>query len=212
MTPMDEREPALNTRQLAGLLDRMRGGDAQARNDLLNHVCDRLRRLTRKMLRGFVNVKRFAETDDVLQNALMRLLRSLETVQPQDMRQFFGLATVQIRRELIDLARHFYGPQGQGAHHASTPPAAGDESGPHRNEAVDLSRDPSHLAEWCELHQQIERLPGDERETVELIFYQGLQQNEAAELLGVSVRTVQRRWQTALVKLHQVLQGGLPGL
>ena len=41
---------------------------------------------------------------------------------------------------------------------------------------------------------------------------QQVQQAEAAELLGVSVRTVQRRWQTALLKLHQVLQGGLPGL
>lgn len=205
-------EPALNTRQLVVCLERMRGGDGKARDELLNHVCDRLRRLTRKMLRGFANVKRFAETDDVLQNALMRLLRSLETVQPQDMRQFFGLATVQIRRELIDLARHFYGPHGDGAHHASTPPAAADASGPRLNEPVDVSHDPSRLAEWCELHQQIERLPADERETVELIFYQGLQQNEAADLLGVSVRTVQRRWQTALLKLHQVLQGGLPGL
>src|SRR3954452_4040534 len=130
-------EPALDTRQLARCLERMRGGDAKARDELLNHVCERLRRLTRKMLRGFASVKRFAETDDVLQNALMRLLRSLETVQPQDMRQFFGLATVQIRRELIDLARHFYGPHGGGAHHASTPPAA-DGSGPRLNEPADV--------------------------------------------------------------------------
>jgi RNA polymerase sigma-70 factor (ECF subfamily) len=205
-------EPALNTRQLVNCLERMRGGDAKARDELLNHVCDRLRRLTRKMLRGYVNVKRYAETDDVLQNSLVRLLRSLEAVQPQDMRQFFGLATVQIRRELIDQARHFYGPLGAGAHHASTPPAAPGDSAAPRHEPVDASHDPGHLAEWCELHQQIERLPADERETVELIYYQGLQQNEAAELIGVSVRTVQRRWQTALLKLHQVLQGGLPGL
>src|SRR5213078_2084837 len=115
----------LTTRHMVRCLERMRGGDAKARDELLNHVCDRMRRLTRKMLRGFVNVKRYAETDDVLQNALLRLLRSL--------------ATVQIRRELIDLARHYYGPHGQGAHHASTPPPAADESGPRRNEPVDVS-------------------------------------------------------------------------
>jgi DNA-directed RNA polymerase specialized sigma24 family protein len=35
-----------------------------------------------------------------------------------------------------------------------------------------------------------------------LLFYQGLSQAEAAALLGVSVRTIQRRWHEALQKLH----------
>src|SRR5881227_1973174 len=185
MTPMDEA--ALNTRQLVHCLERMRGGDARARDELLGHVCDRLRRLTRKMLRGFANVKRFAETDDVLQNSLMRLLRSLETVQPQDMRQFFGLATVQIRRELIDLARHYYGPLGLGAHHASR---AGDDSAAPPPEPADSSHEPAELLSWCEFHQRIQALPADERELVDLLYYQGLPQAEAAAVLEVAVRTL----------------------
>src|SRR5206468_11164035 len=70
------------TVQLIGWLERMRAGDRSAREALFEHVCERLRRLTRKMLKGYPGVQRWAETDDVLQNALHRLLRSLNEVQP----------------------------------------------------------------------------------------------------------------------------------
>src|SRR5438270_11169773 len=100
-------DPPSLTAQLEGWLLRMRAGDASARGELLEHVCERLRRLTRKMLKGFPGVKRYAETDDVLQNSLLRLLRALDDVQPTSTREFLGLAATQIRRELLDLARHF---------------------------------------------------------------------------------------------------------
>src|SRR5438445_6691932 len=113
------------TVQLLGWLERMRAGDLTAREALFGHVCERLRRLTRKMLKGYPGVQRWAETDDVLQNALLRLLRALNEVQPSSAREFLGLAATQIRRELLDLARHFYGPHGTGANYASR---AGDDS------------------------------------------------------------------------------------
>jgi len=50
-------------------------------------------------------------------------------------------------------------------------------------------------------------LPEEEREIVSLLYYQGLSQAEAAAILGVSVRTVQRYWQSALLKLHDLLSG-----
>src|SRR6266851_5039265 len=59
------------TRQIEQLqiwIDRMQAGDPTARNELLRHACERLRRLTRKMLKGFARVKRWELTDDVLQN------------------------------------------------------------------------------------------------------------------------------------------------
>src|SRR4051812_10202529 len=93
-------------------LDRMRQGDAAARDELLRHVTGRLERLTRKMLKDYPGVRRWTETGDVLQNALLRLLRALADVQPATVRDFFALATVQVRRELLDLARHFQGPLG----------------------------------------------------------------------------------------------------
>jgi RNA polymerase sigma-70 factor (ECF subfamily) len=192
-----------------GCLERLRAGDLAARDELLGHLCDRFRRLTRKMLKGFPGVKRYAETDDVLQSALIRLLRAMQQVPPGSVRELFGLAATQIRRELLDLARHFFGPQGAGANQVSRPP--GDESTP-PYEKADLTHEPSALAEWCELHEQVGKLPDDEREVVDLLYYQGLSQAEAAALLSLSVRTVQRRWQAAVLRLHEVLQGRVPGL
>src|SRR4051794_9362283 len=92
--------------------DRMRGGDPAARDELLRATCGRLERLARKMLRRFPGVHRWAETGDVLQSALLRLLRALEQVRPASTRDFFGLAAEQMRRELLDLSRRFHGPRG----------------------------------------------------------------------------------------------------
>ena len=197
-----------NTAQLEGYLERMRAGDTTARDELFRRVCGRLERLTRKMLRDFPGVGRWAQTDDVLQNALVRLLRALPEVRPATMREFLGLSAEQIRRELLDLARHYYGPHGEGTNHATND----GDSRPPAYEKADQTHEPSTLAAWCEFHRQVRTLPPDEREVVDLLFYQELTQAEAAALLQVTVRTVQRRWQSALLKLHQILKGHWPGL
>jgi RNA polymerase sigma-70 factor (ECF subfamily) len=110
----------------------------------------------------------------------------------------------------LDLARHFYGPQGQGAHHATLGKGRDSETPPY--EKAHQSHDPSALAGWCEFHDQVRQLPHEEREVVDLLYYQELSQAEAAALLHISVRTVQRRWQSALLMLHQILKGQWPGL
>jgi len=199
-----------DTAQLESCLERFRCGDAAACDELLRQVYDRLRRLTRKMLRTFPGVKRWTETDDVLQNVLLRLVRALQHVQPASTREFFRLSTELIRRELLDLARHYDGPHGQGAHHYTN---AGNEiSGKPAYEKADDSQEPSALAIWCEFHCLVQDLPEEEREVVGLLFYQELTQAQAAELLRVTVRTVQRRWHAALVKLHDILKGHWPGV
>ena len=126
----------------------------------------------------------------------MRLVKALQSVKPATPREFLALASLQIRRELIDLARRCYGPEGIGANHESTPNAARDPA--------DGRDDASSLAQWTELHEQIDKLPDEEREVVGLLFYQGLTQAEAAEVLSSSLRSVQRRWHDALFKLHRV--------
>jgi RNA polymerase sigma-70 factor (ECF subfamily) len=198
------------TTLLQGCLDRMRAGDRTAQDELFRRACGRLEGLTRKMLKGFPGVHRWVQTDDVLQNALVRLLRALQEVQPATVREFFGLSAEQIRRELLDLARHYYGPQGQGANHA-TQSGHADPAHPHYEKA-DNSHEPCALAVWCEFHRQVSELPDDEREVVNLLFYQELTQAQAAALLNVTVRTVQRRWQSALLKLHRFLKGQWPEL
>ena len=112
-------DSSVHTTQLHGWLERMRAGDLAAREEMLRRLSARLERLARKMLRRYPRVQRWTDTEDVLQNALLRLLRALEQVQPGSMREFFGLAAEQMRRELLDLAKHFHGPLGVGANHAS---------------------------------------------------------------------------------------------
>ncbi len=190
-------------------LPRAVAGDAVAVDALLRHNCDRLTSLTRRMLGDFRRVRRWAETGDVLQNALLRLVGALREAKPHTPREFLALATLQIRRELLDLARKFYGPQGMGANQDSA--AAPGPHGPGPVDPADLSHEPCSLAQWSELHQQIDALPDEEREIVGLLFYQGLSQAEAAAVLNVSVRTVQRRWHAALCQLHGVWNEGRTG-
>jgi RNA polymerase sigma-70 factor (ECF subfamily) len=125
----------------------------------------------------------------------MRLLRALEATAVADTREFFNLAAAVIRRELIDLARHFHGPRGLGANHASSPafPAV---------EPVDRAEDPAALDRWTALHEAAGRLPAEEREAFGLIFYHAWTQERVAELFGVDVRTVRRRWCRAVELLH----------
>jgi RNA polymerase sigma-70 factor (ECF subfamily) len=201
------------TVQVQGWLDRLQAGDESARKELLNCACERLTRLTRKMLKGYPRLKRWEQTDDVLQNAAVRLYRALGQVRPASAADFFRLAALNIRRELLDLAKHYYGPQGQGAKHASVARAQGDESGtPAAYEPPAPGGGPDRLAAWTEFHAQIDRLPDEERETFDLLWYQGLSQAEAAALLNVSERTIKRRWQSARLKLHEALHGELPEL
>jgi len=201
----------MQTTQIQGWIDRLRAGDEAARKELLNCACERLTRLTRKMLRGFPRVKRWEETDDVAQNAVMRLYQSLAKVQPASAADFFRLAAVNIRRELLDLAKHYYGPRGHGANYGSLGPRRNSESEPHPGrEPPDKITGPERLAAWSEFHTQVEKLPEEERELFDLIWYQGLSQAEAGALLGISERTVKRRWASARVKLHQALQGEMP--
>jgi RNA polymerase sigma-70 factor (ECF subfamily) len=52
----------------------------------------------------------------------------------------------------------------------------------------------------------IESLPEEERETFGLVRVQGMTHNDAAAVLGVSVKTVQRRLNRALPLLAQELR------
>ncbi len=198
---------------LQGVLDRLKAGDISARNELINCACERLNRLVRKMLNDYRGVRRWEETGDVFQNAMLRLCRALSTVTPDSPRDFYRLAALQIRRELIDLARHHYGPMGGGANHASQAPASPNQSGitPPAYEAADLSQEPGRLALWTEFHRQVDLLPDDERETFDLLWYQELTQLEAAAIVGTSDRTIKSRWRSARLKLHAALGGILPG-
>jgi RNA polymerase sigma-70 factor (ECF subfamily) len=198
--------------QIQVWLDRLRNGDAAACEQLLRCACQRLRNLARRMLRLYPNVQRWEQTDDVMQNAALRLYRTLQQIPVQTVRDFFRLAALNIRRELLDLAKHYYGPQGHGARHASISDNSSSKShDAERLEPLDLSHEPSRVAAWSEFHLQIEKLPELEREVFDLLWYQGLSQAEVAKLLQLSERTVKRRWLSARLALSEALKGDIPG-
>lgn len=193
--------PEATDTQLQNLIELAASGQESARQALLDHACDRLLRLTRKMFHGYPNLRRWEQTDDVFQNSLIRLHRALGEVQVDSVRHFFNLAAVQVRRELLDLAKHHFGPHGIGAnHHTDGKPA--DDAGGSLHGKDDEPKDP---AEWTEFHKQVESLPDEEQEVVNLLWYEGLTQDETAKLLGISLRTVKRRWHSARLKLYEVL-------
>jgi RNA polymerase sigma-70 factor (ECF subfamily) len=187
--------PGQTTTELQHWLDLLKSGDEQGRTRLLDRACERLRKLARRMLRGYPLVRRWEQTGDVLNAAMLRLFRALLEVQPESLRHFFNLAAQQIRRELIDLARQHARLDGQTE---LTTEVAADRD------------EPGTLAQWTEFHAKVEGLPDEEREVFSLIWYEELTQAEVADLLKVSTRTVIRRWQNARFLLGGALYGHEP--
>ena len=175
------------------------GGARNRREELLEIACERLVQLTRTMLRDYRRVKRWEETDDVCQTAMIRLSRALHSTTPASPRDFYRLATLQIRRELIDLARHYYGPEGRANSHQRFARTLG--GGTPAYDRADSADSPSQMVAWREFHEQVDLLPEEEREVFDLVWYQGMMHTQAAELLNVSARTVKRRWQSACLRI-----------
>ncbi|QDU18267.1 RNA polymerase sigma factor [Urbifossiella limnaea] len=192
-----------NTLALEGLLVRLRAGDPAARDEIIRACQKRLEALARKMLRKYPAVRRWAETGDVFVAAALKLLKALEKVPVADTRAFFGLAARIIRNELIDLARHFLGPRGIGANHASDP-------GQDTPEPAAPADDPAELERMAAFHEAVEDLPAEEREVVGLMYYHGWTQAQIAELLDRDERTVRRRYCRAVELLAERLGDNYP--
>ena len=133
------------------------------------------------------------ETDELLGSVVAELLRALRTIRPQTVRQFFALATQHMRWQLNDLARRL----------DKQPRAAAlAESG------VEAPPSSSHFGLSPNARRMlgaIESLPEVEREVFDLVRIQGLTHAETAEVVGVSVKTVQRRLNRARLLLAEQL-------
>ena len=185
-----------DTAHLNDCLERWSKGEREAANELLRATGARLERLARRMLRSFPNVRSQADTGDVLQNSLVRLLRSLRTMRPATTRDYFNFAAVHIRRELLDLARQS---KRRGAPDVFGVPGVSDS----RPEPV--VETPADFEFWVRFHEAVDKLPNEEREVVGLVFYHGLKQKQIAELFGVNERTIRRRWYRACTNLRTLM-------
>ena len=147
-----------------------------------------------------------------MQAALIRLHRSLKEVRPDSKRAFFGLAATQMRRTLIDLARHYYGTYGLGKNYNSVAGRPDESIGsPLENAASKKRSKPDDLERWTAFHEAIDSLPDEEREVMSLVWYGGMLQKEVATTLEVSERTVIRRMNKARLLLNELLENRKPG-
>ena len=200
------------TNEAEGLLNRHRKGDASARQDLIRLAQVRFTTLARAMLRRYPHVRRWEQTDDLMNAALLRLNRGLEDVKPESVRHFDNLVASQIRRELIDLARSYHGPEGLGANHHTDGTSPDARLAQVAEGSGSTSGRPETLEDWAAFHEAVGRLPPEEGEVFHLLWYQGLSHAQAAEALGVATKTIQRRWVSAKLLMAEAFRGEKPVL
>lgn len=191
-------------------LQRLGRGDLSARDRIIELCSDRLRALAHRMLGRFPGVRRWEDTDDVFQNAAMRLHRALGDTNLDAPRSIMALAATQLQRELVDLARRYSGPFSHAANHGTNvmPRTAGEDGPDHH---VDhRPADDTNLDRWTLFHEAIARLPDDEREVFHLVWYLGADQKTIAALLNCSERTVKYRWKSAREAVRAALDGQPP--
>lgn len=199
-------EGSLSNDRVRLLIERVGEGDEQACAELINHTAERVVTLTRRMFKGYERLGRWEQTDDIGQNVMVRLWNALKASRPTTPAAFHRLAALQVRRELIDQVRRYFGPEGVAAHHVSNVEAdPSSSSPPPAYEAAESTHDPASLARWAEFHERAAALPDEERAVFDLVWYQGVSQNEAAALLEISERTLKRRWLAARLALGRVL-------
>jgi RNA polymerase sigma factor (sigma-70 family) len=172
---------------------------------LLSRAVDRLHVLCRSML--YQSYPRLArpplnlQTEEMLDAVVERLLKAMREVHPKTVRQFFALANQHMRWELNDLARRLDEESRAVELRESTVEA------PPESSASQLSPNIRRIM------NAIESLPEEEREVINLVRLQGMTQPEAASIVGVSLKTIQRRLNRGLMLLSNQLsdlQAALP--
>ena len=194
--------------RLAICLERLASGERSARNEILE-ICDqRMRVLSHRLLGKFARVRRWDNTDDVAQNAAIRLHRALADTVPDSPRGLMGLMAVQIQRELIDLARKHSGPHSWASNHDTNAGQIGRDGACRVDdaEATDSADETIPLERGEEFHEAIEGLPGDLREVFRMVWYLGLDREAAAKAIGCSVRTLGRMWAEAREQVGRAIE------
>jgi len=163
---------------------------------LLDRAVRRLHQLSATLLyRSYPRLARpplNLQPDEMLSAVVERLLKALRAARPANPRQFFALACQHMRWELNDLARRL--------DEQPTAVELGDESVP-----APASSDSGLSPDARRMLAAIDGLPEEEREAFDLVRIQGMSQSEAAQVLEVSVMTVNRRLNRGLKLLATTL-------
>jgi RNA polymerase sigma factor (TIGR02999 family) len=161
------------------LLQRWRTGDREAENELFVSVFPKLRRLARYVLKGERKGYSLQPTE-LIDQLYLRLVKAKD----RDWRNrahFFAIAGRVMRRYLVDRARARPNVVFVGLEDVQESPAA---HGQKLELALTVDRLLDQLEEtnpeWCRV--------------VEVKYFLGLTDEEAAEALGLKLRTMQRMW------------------
>jgi RNA polymerase sigma-70 factor, ECF subfamily len=171
-----------NTQRAVELLAQVRRGNRQAADELVALVYPDLRQLAAHFMRP-ERPDHTLQTTALIHEAYLRLLGS-RSIEWQDRAHFLALMAEQMRRILVDHARRRSAqkrsPEGMrlALDHVSG-------MGPRRDE--DLLAVDQALSQLAEVDPRASRV-------VELKFFGGLKDRESAEVLGVSIPTLQRDW------------------
>ena len=132
------------------------------------------------------------QAEELLSSVVERLIKAMQKARPTGVRQFFALANQHMRWELNDLARRL-DKQTRDFELLESLAVAPESSGSELSQSA------------LKILNAIENLPEAEREVFSLVRIQGMAQSEAAEIMCVSTKTIQRRLNRSLLLLTQSL-------
>ena len=168
-------------------------GDQAALEKLTSLVYAELHRLAKRYM-GRERAGHTLQTSALVNEAYLQLINAKE-VRWQNRAHFFAVSAQIMRRILVDFARERAQlKRGAGAQQVSL------------DEALVVS--PERGADLLALDEALERLArlnGRQTRVVELRYFGGLNEEEIAEVLKVSLRTVQSDWRLARTWLYREL-------
>jgi RNA polymerase sigma factor (TIGR02999 family) len=175
------------------LLVRWRSGDREALDSLFPLVYDELRRIARHYLQN-ERIDHTLQSTALVNEAYMRLVAQ-DLPEWQNRAHFFAVAAQLMRQILVDHARsRFASKRGGNVYKIALDEAEGHAA----TTDIDLVALDDALKELSEMDPQQSRV-------VELKFFAGLSNEDAAEVLKVSPSTVKRDWVTARAWLYREL-------
>ncbi|WP_406698911.1 ECF-type sigma factor [Singulisphaera sp. Ch08] len=178
------------------ILEAIEHGDPQAAEQLLPLVYDELRKLAAQRLRQEPPGQTLQATA-LVHDAYLRLVGSDEVQRWDGRGHFFAAAAEAMRRILIDSARRKHRPK-----------HGGDRQRVDLEFASDAIEGPAE--DLLSLDEALEKLSAEDPVSANLVklrYFAGLSNDDAAEALGISPRTADRRWSYARAWLHQEMLG-----
>jgi RNA polymerase sigma factor (TIGR02999 family) len=184
---------APDSRQITKLLNETVKGDAQAQASLFELTYKELHRLARSYMRRERGDHTLQPTA-LINEAYLRLFSQSDRTW-KNRAHFFAVAAGVMRHVLIDHARRHASEKHGGARANVALENLPLMSAPPRTELIALDNALKKLAEWDPRQVQI----------VELRFFAGLTEDQIAEILDISPRTVKRDWVVAKAWLQKEL-------